>query len=103
MKSIKKTKVNLTLDEVKHVAELANLSLTPKEFKKFQQQLSEVLDYVSQLSKVDTSGVEPTSQVTGLENVFREDQTKPSITQDEVLSETKNSHHGFFKVHKIFE
>lgn len=97
---MKKNKIHLTAEEVKHVAQLADLSLTPAEIKKFRSQLFQVLDYVSQLSKVDTSSIEPTSQVTGLENGFREDQVKPSLAQKEVLSGTKNSHHGFFKVNK---
>lgn len=99
---LKNKDLKLTLDEVKHVAELAKLELTPKELKKFQIQLSQVLDYVGQLSKVKTDGTYPTSQVTGLENVFRDDQTKPSLTQEEVLLGAKQKKNGFFKVKAIF-
>ena len=59
-----------------HVAKLAKLTLTPNEITKFQEQLSKIVDYISQLSEVDTSNLEPTSQTTGLENVFRTDQVK---------------------------
>jgi len=61
----------LTTDDVKHVAKLANLPLTDEEIKKFQEQLSSVVSYIDELQEVDTKDVEPTSQTTGLENVFR--------------------------------
>lgn len=89
--------------DISHVAKLANLPLTDVEKKKFEKQLSETLDYVNQLEEIDTKNVEPTSQVTGLENVIREDQTTPSLSQDEVLKNTKSKHNGFFKVKAILE
>lgn len=88
---------------VKHVALLANLKLSEKEIKKFQKQLSEILAYIDQLKKLNTKGVEPTSQVTGLENVLREDEPKPSLSQKEVLSGAKKEEKGMFKVKAIFE
>ena len=67
----------LTKKDVLHVANLAKLTLTPKEITKFQEQLSKIVDYISQLSEVDTLNLESTSQTTGLENVFRSDEVKP--------------------------
>lgn len=96
-------KTVLSKEQVEHVAKLADLKLTEKEAAKFQKQLSEILDYVRQLNKLDTKGVEPTSQVTGLENVFREDEPGPSLPQKEVLSGTKKRKDGFFKIKAIFE
>lgn len=96
-------KLKLTKSEVKHIAKLAQVDLTEKEVAKFQKQLSDILDYVSQLSELDTSKVEPISQVTGLENVLREDKTSPSLTQKEVLSGAKEKHNNFFKIKAIFE
>lgn len=87
--------------DVKHVAKLANLPLKPGEEKKFEKQLGETLDYVKRLEEIDTKNVEPTSQVTGLENVTREDETKPSFTQEEALLNTKSQHNGLFKVKAI--
>ncbi len=95
--------MKLTKDQVKHVAKLANLPLTDEEVTKFEGQLSETLDYVDQLNEIDTTGIEPTSQVTGLENVLREDETSASLSQDEVLQNTKSKHNGFFKVKAILE
>ncbi len=88
---------------VKHVALLANLKLSEKEVKRFQKQLSDVLAYVDQLKELNTKGVEPTSQVTGLENVLRKDESRPSLSQEEVLSGAKQKEKGMFKVKAIFE
>ncbi|MBI1982167.1 MAG: Asp-tRNA(Asn)/Glu-tRNA(Gln) amidotransferase subunit GatC [Candidatus Levybacteria bacterium] len=88
---------------VSHIAKLANLSLKEEEKEKFEKQLSSILDYVKKLEEVDTSKVEPTPQVTGLKNITREDQTIPSLSQEEALSNAKNKHNGFFKVKTILE
>lgn len=88
---------------VPHVAKLANLSLKPEEEIKFEKQLSDILTYVEKLKEVDTKNVETTSQVTGLENVTREDVAMPSLTQEEVLSNAKSQHNGFIKVKVILD
>lgn len=89
--------------DVNHIAKLANLPLTDSEKKKFEKQLGETLDYVKQLEEIDTKGVEPTSQVTGLENVTREDIPTPSLPQEAVLKNAKSTHNGFFKVKAILD
>ena len=71
----------LTKKEVLHVAELSNLSLTDTEIKKFLPQLTKIIEFVTTLSEVDTSGIDPTSQTTGLTNITRED----VIKTDEIL------------------
>lgn len=86
---------------VRHVAKLANLPLKDGEIKKFENQLSSILDYVEKLKEIDTKNVDTTSQVTGLENVIRDDETTPSLTQEEALSNIKNQHNGFIKVKAI--
>lgn len=89
--------------DVSQVAKLANLPLTNEEKEKFEKQLAETLDYVAQLEEIDTEGIEPTSQVTGLENVTREDELKPSLSQDDALKNTKSKHNGLFKVPAVLE
>ncbi len=64
----------LTPQDVLKLARLAKLQLTEEELLRFPDELSAILEYVEQLSKVDTTGLEPTSQVTGLTNVMREDE-----------------------------
>lgn len=89
--------------DVSHIAKLAQLPLSDEEKKRFEKQLEETITYVENLNEVDTKGVEPTSQVTGLENVTREDVARPSLTQEEALLNTKSKHNGLFKVNAIFE
>ena len=84
--------------DVSHIAKLANLPLTEPEKKKFENQLLETLKHVDSLSDIDTANSKPTSQVTGLENVTREDETLPSLSQDEALRNAKSTEHGLFKV-----
>lgn len=92
----------LTKTDVLHVGRLAKLDLTEGEVKKFSAQLSSVIDHIGELSKVDTSKVEPTSQTTGLENVFRADDIKESsLDQDGALSGSDKIHNGYFKVGAI--
>lgn len=93
--------MKLSKTQVEHVANLAKLSLTPAEVKKFQQQLSQILDYVEILNQVETTGVESTSQVTGLENVFREDESGPCLSKEEALSGAKSKEKDMFKVKAI--
>lgn len=93
----------LTKKDVLHVASLAKLKLSEKEIKKFIPQLSNIIDFIGQLSEVDVKGVEPTSQTTGLENVEREDKINPdqSLSVDQALSGTDKTHNGYFVVDAI--
>jgi aspartyl-tRNA(Asn)/glutamyl-tRNA(Gln) amidotransferase subunit C len=94
----------MTKDDVEHVAKLAKLTLSASEVNKFQKQLSSIVNYTSELNEVDTSGVIPTSQTTGLTNVFRPDEIKnESLSRDQALSGTENTHNGYFKVGRIIK
>lgn len=63
----------LTRDDVLKLAQLARLSLTDDEVEEFREELSAILAYVRQLQDVDVAGLQPTTQVSGLTNVMRED------------------------------
>lgn len=89
--------------DIKKVAKLANLTLTDAEIRKFESQLSSILEYFEQLKKVDISNALPTSQTTGLENVTRDDEESPCLSQDEALSNAKSTHNELFKVKSIFD
>lgn len=93
----------LNVAEVKHIARLAKLRLTEGEVEKFQQQLSEILEYMEVLNEVDTKDVEPTAQVTGLENVFREDEVSPSLEPLQALSCAPAREGNFFKTGVVLE
>lgn len=89
--------------DVSRVAKLANLPLTDAEKKKFAVQLSSILEYIETLNKIDTKNIEPTSQITGLENVTREDNSTASLSQDEATANTTSKHNGLFKVPAVLE
>lgn len=75
--------MKISQDQVKHVAKLARLSLDEQEALRFSEQLSAVFEYMECLNEVDTENVAPTAQVTGLENVYREDEVSNcNITAD---------------------
>ncbi len=63
----------LTKDDVAHIAKLCRLNVSDAEMEKYCKELTQILSFVSKLSEVDTKGVQPTAQVTGLFNGFRSD------------------------------
>ena len=89
--------------DVKYVAHLARLNLSPEEEQKFGTQLSQVLGYVEKLNQVDVSQVEPTAHAMPLANVSRPDETQPSISNEEALRNAPASANGLFIVPKIVE
>ena len=93
----------LTKSDILHIAKLAKLEITDAETEKYIKQLSIVIDYFSELNEVDTEITEPTSQTTGLENVFRQDEVKEEncLSQDEAVSGTDKLYNGYFKVKAI--
>ncbi|MHB8870932.1 MAG: aspartyl-tRNA(Asn)/glutamyl-tRNA (Gln) amidotransferase subunit C [Candidatus Doudnabacteria bacterium Gr01-1014_77] len=91
----------LTSEQVRKIAALARIKLTDDEVEKFRKELSVVLDYVSELEKVNTDGVEEISQVTGLENVLREDTARLSEFRDAIIASFPESKDGFLKIKSI--
>lgn len=90
--------------DVKKVAKLANLTLTPLEETELDKQLNDILGYIEKLEKVDTSGIEPTAQVTGLKNRTRDDNsTHPSLSIEDALSGAKKTHNNMFVVDKTVD
>lgn len=71
---------------IKHIASLARLSLTEREEEKMKAELSSVLGYIEQLNSVNTEGVEPLYQTTGLVNSMREDKHQGDFNMDEQLN-----------------
>ncbi len=96
-------KSKLTKEEILHLAKLSNLSLTDEEIEKYQKQLEETVEYVENLNELDTSKVEPTSQTTGLNDVFFADgeKNKRGLSQDEATKNAKNKKDGYFVVKRI--
>jgi len=89
--------------DVKYVAHLARLHLTPDEEKKFGEQLGQVLGYVEKLKGLDVSNVEPTAHAMPLVNVTRPDEIRPSIPHEDALRNAPATANGLFIVPKIVE
>ena len=89
--------------DVKYVANLARLNLTPEEETKLGGQLANILGYIEKLNEVDVSGVEPTAHAFPLVNVWRADEIKPGLTNEEALRNAPAKANGLFVVPKIVE
>lgn len=98
----------VTVEDVERVAELAHLELTPEETPRMLHDLNAILDYVAELSELDTSGVEPLAQVAELLNAggaieLRGDAVKPSLDRAVVMGQAPETDEAFFKVPKVIE
>ena len=78
--------MQLTIQEVEHVAKLARLRLTDEQLKQYQVQLSSILKHIDKLSELDVEGVEPMAHPSDISNRLDEDNPADSLTQAEVLS-----------------
>jgi len=94
----------ISLKQIEHIAKLSGLEISQKETKLFSNQLSEILNYVSELNKINTNQVEPFFQTTDLENIWRDDIVKPSeIKKETFLSNASKQEDDFMIVEKMFE
>jgi len=94
--------MKIDISFLKHIAELSRIKLTKKELEKFTPQMKTILESVDVLKKVDTTDIEPMKKHIPFSDL-REDIPKKSLTQEEVLANTKHSEMGLIKVYgKIF-
>lgn len=89
--------------DLKQIARLARLHLTPEEMARLEPQLANILTFVEELKAVNVDGVEPTSHPLSLSNVFREDVPKPSLDIQAFLKHAPLARGRFFEVPKIIE
>ena len=92
----------ITTDDVHHLAQLSSLQLSDSEVENLRTDLENIINYIKQLNEVDTSGVEPTYQVTGLENVWRGDKIDAgSVTPEQLLDLAAEQSGHCVKVPKV--
>ncbi len=89
--------------DVKYVAHLARISLSPEEEQKLSTQLGNILGYIEKLKEADVTGVEPTAHAFPLVNVTRPDEARPSLSNEEALLNAPAKANGLFMVPKIVE
>src|SRR5208337_3287610 len=98
----------VTVEDVGRVAALANLELTPEESGGLLKDLNAILDYVAELNELDTAGVQPLAQISGLVGaaggaLLRADETRPSLERAAVMPQAPETDGVFFKVPKVIE
>ena len=96
--------MELSLEQVKHIANLARIDLKPEEKESFRVQLSSILKYVGQLSECQTEGIEPMSHVVSLVNVLRSDEVSgcDAETRDRLLAAFPDKEGDLLKVKAVF-
>jgi aspartyl-tRNA(Asn)/glutamyl-tRNA(Gln) amidotransferase subunit C len=95
--------MSITIKDVEHVANLARLSISEEEKQQFAETLSQILEYANQLQELDVSDVEPTSHVLSVTNVFRKDQSRAGLTNEEALANAPDEEEGQFRVPQVME
>jgi len=97
--------VQVTPDEVKKIAKLANLKLQDNEVNLFADQFTETIEVVNHLNEIDTDKIKATYQVNSLSNVTRADEVDQAriLPQKTALREAKKTHHGFFVVERLID
>lgn len=92
----------ITTTDVRHLAQLSNLQISDDEVENLRGDLENILGYIEQLGELDTTGVEPTYQVTGLENVWRDDEVQvSSVTRERLLTLAPQQANNSVKVPKV--
>lgn len=93
----------LDTKQIKHIAHLARIELTRDEQQKFAKDLGDIFGYFGKLKKLDTAGIEPTSQSIELKNIYRPDEAKncQSDIQENILNNLPDKSGRYFKVDKI--
>lgn len=96
---------NISTEDVKKIATLANLTLQSGEESLFAKQFSDTIKVVEELNELDTSKLDITYQVNGLTNITRPDEVNSdySLTQEQALSQAKNTHNGYFVVNRLID
>lgn len=93
----------ISKEEVERIAQLARIELSEKDTEKYQKELSGILDYIEVLNKADTSAIDPTAQVTGLLNVYEEDEKISSLPREEILKNAPDKKDGYIRVKPVLD
>lgn len=95
--------MNITKEQLKHIANLANLSFSDEELDKYAIDLSDTLNFVNQLNEVNTDNVEITTSILGEYNIFREDEVKESFDRELLLQNAPDRQDGMFKIPRVID
>lgn len=93
----------ISREQVEHVAHLARLGLGDDEIARLQQQLSQILEAMKVIDRLDTSAIPPTAQVIPLHTVLRDDVVRPSLSPEDVLRNAPSREAEFIKVRAVLD
>lgn len=92
----------ISTSDIRHLAVLSGIELEDSEVQSLQLDMKNIIEYIDKLDKLDVSGVEPTYQVTGLENIMREDEIDQSeVSREQLLGLASESLDNQLKVPKV--
>ena len=93
----------ITPEVVRHVALLSRLEVTDEEASRYAEELGKILHYVEKLGELDTTEVPPTSHSFALQNVFREDARRASLSSEDALANAPESEDSCFRVPAVIQ
>jgi aspartyl-tRNA(Asn)/glutamyl-tRNA(Gln) amidotransferase subunit C len=93
----------ITIDDVRHIAFLARLALTPEEEQLYAEQLSAVLNHAARLAEVNTDHISPTASVLDLRAPLRPDVPRPCPPREKILSNAPDTEEGMFRVPPVLD
>jgi aspartyl-tRNA(Asn)/glutamyl-tRNA(Gln) amidotransferase subunit C len=103
LRTIIMAETKITLEQVRHVARLARLELSPADEQRLRADMDEMLAYVDKLNELDTRDVAPTTQVGEAGTPMRDDEVTNRPAADAMLANAPSRDHDYFKVPKIIE
>ena len=93
--------MSVSLDEVRHLAALSEIQLSDSELESLTTDIDNIVGYINQLDELDTDQVEPTFQLTGLQNVWRDDKIEPQLSREKLLNRAPDTENNQVKVPKV--
>ena len=100
-----KKNINLvvTKNQVEKIAAVSHLCLNSRSDDKITMELNNTVNYIGTLSEINTENVLPTFQTSCLENIYRDDEIEPGLSQKSALANAKRTHNGYFVSKSVFE
>ncbi len=95
--------MSLTPEEVTHIARLARVGLSEDDVSRFQDQLSQILDYFQRLQEADTENIPPTAHTLAMHNIMRDDEPRPSFDKEDILANAPQREGDHFRVRAVLE
>ena len=95
--------MDITKEQIKHIAELANLNFSDEELEKYTKDMSDTVDFVNQLNELNTDNEEITTSILGEKNIVREDNIKESFDRELLLKNAPDYQEGMYRIPKVMD